>query len=64
MTRGFLLIDQQKNTVIIPADDPDFVEFFRYKTNGPSILENVRQHSTIKELDTDVRAYLKSEYDG
>lgn len=64
MTRGFLLIDQQKNTVIIPVDDSDFVEFLRYKTNGPNILDNVRQHSTMKELDTDVRAYLKSEYDG
>ena len=31
MIKGFLLVDQMMNTVIMPFDDPDLVEFFRQK---------------------------------
>lgn len=64
MTRGFLLMDQKMNTVIIPTDDPELAEFFRYHRNRENILDGVRVHDTLKELDADVRRYLKGEYDG
>ena len=61
MTKGFLLVDQQKNTIILPIDDPDLAEFFKYKKVA---LDQTHQHETLKDLDADVRAYLKGEYDG
>lgn len=64
MTNGFLLIDQQKNSVIVPWDDPDLAEFFKGKPGRENALEKVHLHKTVKELDADVRAYLKGEYDG
>lgn len=64
MTRGFLLMDQKMNTVIIPIDDPDLAEFFRYHRNRNNILDAAHVHNTLKELDADVRRYLKGEYDG
>ena len=64
MTRGFLLLDQKRNTVIIPSDDPEIVEFFRYHRNRENILDGVHVHDTLKELDADVRKYLKGEYEG
>ena len=64
MTRGFLLVDGQKNTIILPADDPDLAEFMRYKPNEKNVLEKAHQHKTLKELDADIRAYLEGKYDG
>ncbi len=64
MTRGFLLMDQSMNTVIIPQDDPELVEFFSYHRNRENILDGVHVHNTLKALDADVRKYLKGEYDG
>lgn len=64
MTRGFLLLDQKMNTVIIPADDPELSEFFRYRRSHENILDGVRVHDTLKSLDADVRKYLKGEYNG
>ena len=64
MTRGFLLIDQQKNTIILPVEDPDLVEFMRYKDGYKRALDRAHTHKTLKELDDDIRKYLKGEYDG
>lgn len=58
MTRGFLIVDQQMNTVIVPHDDEDLMEWMKYKVN----IKQVHQHKTLKELDADIRAYLKQEY--
>ena len=64
MTRGFLLVDQQMNTIIIPQDDEDLVEFLRYKPDYPSNIDKAHTHKTLKELDTDIRKYLKGQYEG
>lgn len=58
MTRGFLLIDQSMNTVIIPHEDEDLMDWMKHKVN----MGNVHKHGTLKELDADVRAYLKNTY--
>lgn len=54
MTKGFLLIDQKMNTVIIPWDDEDL----KYKLD----MSKIHEHRTLKELDADVRAYLHNKY--
>lgn len=64
MTKGFLIIDQLMNTIILPYDDADLVEFLRYKAGYSNIINKAHQHRTLKELDSDVRKYLKNEYDG
>ncbi len=64
MTRGFLIVDPDMNTIILPMNDPDLVEFFRYKPGFPNNIDNAHRHDTIKALDKDVRAYLRGEYDG
>lgn len=64
MTSGFLIVDPKMNTIILPVDDSDLAEFFRYKPGYPRNLDKVHQHDTLKSLDKDVRAYLKGEYDG
>ena len=62
MTRGFLIVDREMNTIILSGDD--LVEFFRYKPEYLRILDKMHPHDTLKALDKDVRAYLKGEYDG
>lgn len=64
MTRGFLLMDQNMNTIIIPWNDPGLFEFFRDRRDREKSLDGVHTHNTLKELDRDVRKYLKGEYDG
>lgn len=63
MVKGFLIVDQQMNTIILPKDDDDLVEFFRYKPGYPNNVEKAHQHKTLKELDKDIRAFLKNEYE-
>lgn len=62
MTKGFLLVDQSMNTIIVPYDD--FVDFFRYMVERESVYDKVHAHRTLKELDADVRKYLKGVYEG
>lgn len=64
MTKGFLLLDQCKNTIIIPYNDNDLIDFLRYKIDGQCALAKAREHKTLKELDADVRKYLKGVYEG
>lgn len=59
MTKGFLLVDQSMNTVIVPMDDEDLKDWMKYKVN----MAKVHEHKTLKELDADVRAYLKNRYE-
>jgi hypothetical protein len=59
MTKGFLLMDKSMNTVIVPMDDEDLIEWMKYKIN----LAKVHEHKTLKELDADVRAYLRDKYE-
>lgn len=62
MTRGFLIVDQKMNTVILPVDDPDIVELLRYKPGHPGTADKIHHHGTLKELDADIRAFIKGEY--
>lgn len=58
--RGFLMIDQDKNTVLIPWDDDDLTRvLLRHE-----LRDTIKKHAGLKELDADVRAYLKDEYQG
>lgn len=59
MTKGFLLVDQSMNTVIVPIDDEDLKDWMKYKVN----MAKVHEHRTVKELDADIRAYLKNRYE-
>lgn len=58
MTRGFLLVDQAMNTVIIPIEDEDLNDWMKYKVD----MSKVHEHKTLKDLDADVRAYLRGKY--
>ena len=60
MTRGLLIIDQCMNTLILPWDDEDFSYWLR---NHKDRECTIKRHDTLKELDKDVRAYLKNEYE-
>lgn len=60
MTRGFLIIDQSMNTIILPWNDDDFCNWLR---SNKGYEKTVKCHNTLKELDKDVRAYLKNEYE-
>lgn len=56
--RGFLMIDQHMNTVIIPWDSEELIDALRrYKLH-----DTIKPHSGLKTLDADVRAYLKGNY--
>ena len=56
--RGFLMIDQDKNTVLIPWDDDDLKRvLLRHE-----LRDTIKKHAGLKELDADVRAYLKDAY--
>ena len=47
------------NTVIVPMDDEDLKDWMKYKVN----MAKVHEHKTLKELDADIRAYLKNRYE-
>ena len=59
MVKGFLIVDMAMNTVIVPQDDEDLQEWFKYKKID---LSKIHAHKTLKELDSDVRAYLHNTY--
>lgn len=48
------MIDQNRNTVILPID-----RIWKSK----DLVEHVKRHKTQKELDADIKAYLKGEYE-
>lgn len=56
--RGFLLIDQHMNTVIIPWNS----EELNYALRRYKLHDTIKPHSGLKTLDSDVRAYLKGNY--
>lgn len=59
MTKGFLIVDRSMNTVIVPMDDEDLKDWMKYKVN----IAKVHEHKTLKELDADIRAYLRNKYE-
>lgn len=57
MAKGyFLLIDPQKNTLRIPTDDDFIRDAFRYNSN---LTDNIKRHTTKKELELELSDYLK-----
>ena len=58
MVKGFLIIDKQMNTILMPWDDEDLSDFLRLK----GTMSKIRRHKTLKALDVDLRKYLKDEY--
>lgn len=55
--KGFLLIDQKGNTILIPANEEWLHDFLR------SEIDKIKVHKTQKELFDDVRAYRKGWYE-
>jgi len=53
--QGFLLIDPQKNTVVVPVRDEFLTETFR----NNEIYTNIKKHKTQAELLNEVKNYLK-----
>lgn len=58
--KGFLIIDQQKNAVVIPAEDIDYM--LRHKGSDwyKKLLANVRNHDRKSDLFKSVSEYLKT----
>jgi len=57
MAKGyFLLIDPQKNTLRIPTDDDFIRDAFRHNSN---LTDNIKRHTTKKELELELSNYLK-----
>lgn len=54
MKKGFLIIDGAMNTYVFDKDE--FNELLGYKAIDVS---QVKQHKTLRELDAEVRKYLK-----
>ena len=59
MNRGFLLVDQKMNTVIIPIGDEDLSYYLKNK----ELINHVKQHDNLKSLDADIRKYIKGNYE-
>lgn len=60
MVKGLLLIDGNMNTIVLEGRWKEFNELSDLLT--PANIKKVHRHSTLKELDQDVRAYLKCKY--
>ena len=61
MRRGFLFLDQEMNTVLVTVGSKemdDLCDYFKFS----SARHRVKSHRTLKELDKDIRAYLKNTY--
>ncbi len=59
--KGFLLIDGEKNTIVVRLKDPemdDLTDWLR-----PERLSLVKRHKTKSELDKDISLYLKAQYE-
>lgn len=59
--RGFLLIDQKMNAVVLPykREDvpPDMIDLFDLLKES---MKDVRQHSRKSDLEKTIREYLKT----
>lgn len=63
LAKGFLLIDQKGNSILISANEEWLHEFLRYKGTDNRTLDRIRVHQTQKALFDDIRAYLKGWYE-
>lgn len=56
---GLLVIDQQRHTVLIPADSANGI----FDALNDELIKTVKRHATFKDLDADVHAYCRDEYE-
>lgn len=61
MRRGFLILDQKMNTVLFTVGGEEMNDLYDYLKSS-STRHRVKLHRTLKELDKDIRAYLKNTY--
>ena len=52
-----LIVDKNKNTIVVNLWDDEYKQIFKDKVDNSKI----RTHKTIKELDKEVRDYLNLE---
>lgn len=66
MKRGFLLVDQMKNTIIINGEDFDLYELLACAPfeKRQDLLASVHQHETRRDLYADIGKYLDNKYEG
>lgn len=57
----FLIVDQAKNTLYMPADNSYFSDCLKYALKEYG--KNVKEHSTFKDLDKTIHNYIKGAYD-
>lgn len=50
-----LIIDKDKNTIIVDLIEEEYKQVFSNKLDS----KRIKRHKTIKELDSEVRGYLK-----
>ena len=53
----FLIVDQAKNTLLIPADNSYMSDCLRIAIKDYS--GSIKQHNTFKELDKTIRDYIR-----
>lgn len=56
--RGILLVDENKNTLLIPWDSIELSDMIRNN------IKYTKTHKTLKELYEDIRLYTKGLYTG
>lgn len=56
MNKGLLIVDGNKNTLLIPWNDLEFSNIIQQN------IGKTKQHKTFAELDKDIRLYVKGEY--
>lgn len=56
---GLLVIDQQKNTVLIPYKNGTEI----FDALNDELMKTIKQHATFKDLDADIHAYCRDEYE-
>lgn len=61
MRRGLLVLDQEMNTVLFTVDSEEMNDLCDY-LKFSSARYRAKPHRTLKELDKDIRAYLKNIY--
>ena len=53
----FLIVDQAKNTLLIPADDSYMSDCLQIALKYHS--DSIKQHGTFKELDKTIHDYIR-----
>ena len=62
MKKGFLLIDEQKNTIILSPKYIEADDILSWLKNS-DIRKEIKQHKTKTDLYNDVNMYLKGTYE-